>query len=120
MTSIQYPSNSEFSNGCHLLLHFNIFEYGWACPSNKQQTGVTPWDDVPEPKGTHTDIYQSGFNGFVDLRDVQLHEALLNWASEIENGHWEVGEEGVVGGIERFKEADTEDHWEKYWMPPSW
>ncbi len=29
-------------------------------------------------------------------------------------GEWEVGEEGVKGGIEKFKDADTEEHYFKY------
>ncbi|GAB1195940.1 hypothetical protein APSETT444_005205 [Aspergillus pseudonomiae] len=120
MSSIQYPSNREFSNGCYLLLPFNIGQYGRACTSDNQQMGVDACDTVPKPKGMHDDLYQSGYNGFVDLRHVQLHKVLQNWASNIENGHWEVGEDGVVGGIERFQDADTEDHWEKYWVPPSW
>ncbi|KAB8226930.1 uncharacterized protein BDW43DRAFT_317305 [Aspergillus alliaceus] len=115
-----YPSNREFSNGCYLLLPFSIGEYGWACTSDNQQMGVAPWDDVPESKGTHDDLYQPRYNGFMGLRDVQLHKVLRNWASNIEDGHWEVGKDGVIGGIERFEEADTEEYWEKYWVPPSW
>lgn len=50
----------------------------------------------------------------MDLRDVQIHKVLQNWASNIQSGHWEVGEGGVVGGIERFAEADTDEHWKKH------
>ena len=63
---------------------------------------------------THGDLYQPRYNGFVDLRDVQIHKVLQNWASNIQSGHWEVGEAGVVGGIERFAEADTDEHWKKH------
>jgi hypothetical protein len=51
---------------------------------------------------------------------MQLHKVLLNWALMVENGHWEVGEDGVVDSIEKFKEADTKQNWRKYWIPPSW
>jgi hypothetical protein len=33
-----------------------------------------------------------------------------NWTTMIENGHWEVDKDGVIGGIEKFKDPDTEDH----------
>jgi hypothetical protein len=32
-------------------------------------------------------------------------------------GDWLVGEEGIVGGIEKFKEADTKEHWKEYVIP---
>ena len=80
---------------------------------NNQQMGVDPLDDVPGRR-THGDLYQPRYNGFVDLRDVQIHKVLQNWASNIQSGHWEVGEGGVVGGIERFAEADTDEHWKKH------
>jgi hypothetical protein len=34
----------------------------------------------------------------------------------IENGHWEVGEDGVLGGIEKFKDADSEEKWNLYFV----
>jgi hypothetical protein len=51
---------------------------------------------------------------------VQIDKVLNNWADRVERGDWEVDEDGVVGGIDKFREADTEAHWQKYWIPPSW
>jgi hypothetical protein len=38
----------------------------------------------------------------------------------VENGLWEVDDDGVTGGIEKFKEADTEAHWKDYWIEFDW
>jgi hypothetical protein len=38
----------------------------------------------------------------------------------VEKGHWEVNEHGVAGGIEKFKEADTEHKWQVYWIKRTW
>ncbi|KAJ5875576.1 uncharacterized protein N7473_012923 [Penicillium subrubescens] len=40
-----------------------------------------------------------------------------NWAERVESGDWEVDENGVTGGIEKFKDADTPEHWKKYYIP---
>jgi hypothetical protein len=36
------------------------------------------------------------------------------WANLVGLGEWRVGEEGVLGGIDKFREADTEEHSHKY------
>jgi hypothetical protein len=38
----------------------------------------------------------------------------------IEDGKWEVDADGVVGGIEKWEEADTEEHRTDYQLPMSW
>jgi hypothetical protein len=35
----------------------------------------------------------------------------------VEGGIWKVDENGVVGDMETWKEADTEEGWEKYVIP---
>jgi hypothetical protein len=42
---------------------------------------------------------------------------LESWAERVEMGDWQVDEDGVVGGIDKFKEADTEEHWREYFIP---
>jgi hypothetical protein len=42
---------------------------------------------------------------------------LESWTERVEMGDWQVGEDGVVGGIDKFKEADTEEHWREYYIP---
>jgi hypothetical protein len=38
----------------------------------------------------------------------------------IEDGKWEVDADVIVGGIEKWKEADIEEHWMDYQLPMSW
>ena len=38
----------------------------------------------------------------------------------VEMGDWEVDENGIAGGIEKLKDADTPGHGEKYQIPLSW
>jgi hypothetical protein len=57
-----------------------------------QPTGILPW-------GSHSSY---------------IHKVLVNWAERVESGDWEVNGDGVANGIEKFKDADTPDHWMKY------
>ncbi|KAL4801182.1 hypothetical protein BDV18DRAFT_167636 [Aspergillus unguis] len=112
---------SFWSNGCRLLLPYGIGSNGWARQSNGQPFGIDNADERPKPQDESWSLYQAGFtNGFTNHHFVQLDKVLNNWAERVENGDWEVGQDGVAGGIEKFKEADTEEHWHKYWMPPGW
>jgi hypothetical protein len=38
----------------------------------------------------------------------------------VESEAWEIDVNGVVGGIEKFMDADTEEHWEKYVLIHWW
>lgn len=111
----------DFGNESRLLLPFGVSANGYARSSNG--IPLSPWpsnhirDDVSEG------LYQVyHFSGFLptSLRSVQVHKVLLNWAERVELGDWEVDEDGVAGGIEKFKEADTQEHWQKYQVPLSW
>lgn len=111
-----------WSNVCRLLLPFAIGGSGWARMSNGQPFGITDsdyMDEYPEPRDTHGDLYQSGTtNGITNCNLVQIDKVLNNWADRVERGDWDVDEDGVAGGIGKFREADTEAHWHKYWIPP--
>ncbi|KAL4864356.1 hypothetical protein BDV12DRAFT_201224 [Aspergillus spectabilis] len=107
----------HFSNECRLELLFGIGSNGWGRQSNGQALGLNIGYWSPQPADSTWDIYQSsGPTGWTDLRLVQIHKVLLNWAERVEEGRWQVDRDGVVGGIKKFREAD----WEKYWIPLSW
>ncbi|KAJ5139691.1 hypothetical protein N7448_003099 [Penicillium atrosanguineum] len=94
----------DFGNGSRLLLPFDLGAKGARA-------------------GGSAELYQFfNFSGFqpMDSTGVQIHKVFLNWASRVETGDWEVNEDGVAGGIEKFKEADTSGHWTKYQIPLSW
>ena len=50
-----------------------------------------------------------GYSGYLpwDLRSSYLHKVLESWAERVEMGDWQVDQDGIVGGIDKFKEADT-------------
>jgi hypothetical protein len=43
-----------------------------------------------------------------------LAAVLVNWQEQIENESWRVDENGVAGGEDVWKEADTKDKAENY------
>lgn len=111
--------NWSSGNKSRLLLPFSIGSNGFARSSNgiPFQRARFPGDGRPDQL-YQTDLF-SGYSGYLpwDSRSSYLHKALENWAERVEMGDWLVGEDGVVGGIEKFKEADTEEHWREYVIP---
>lgn len=69
---------------------------------------------------TSMELYQQGYNPFTVCHDVQLKHVIQRWITMVESGYWEVNSQGVAGGIEKWREADTEEHWQKYQLPLRW
>ncbi|KAL3469678.1 hypothetical protein BJX99DRAFT_251800 [Aspergillus californicus] len=110
-----------WSNGCRVLLPFRIRAKGWARHSNGQPFVINNFNEDVRPHDRNGAIYQARFtNGITTNHFVQINKVLNNWADRVKMGDWDVTEDGVAGGIEKFKEADTEEHWKKYWIPPAW
>ncbi|KAA8650139.1 uncharacterized protein ATNIH1004_002820 [Aspergillus tanneri] len=80
---------------------------GWAPESNN----LPMWIDVDCSYETQKSK---------DEHAVQIYKRLQNWAQRLEDGDWEVGDDGVLGGPENFTEGDTKDHWHKYRITPQW
>lgn len=57
------------------------------------------------------DLYQLGYNHFIKSHDVQINHVLRRWAEMVEEDRWKVDAEGVLGGMDMWKEADTENAW---------
>jgi hypothetical protein len=112
--------NQVFQNGCRLILPFKFGSNGRPRLSDLEVFGMISLDDDAKPEDVDSDLYQPGYNGFVPVHSVQLHKVLSNWAERVESGDWDVTEDGVAGGLDRFREADTEENWEKYWIPSAW
>lgn len=111
--------SSQSGNESRLLLPFEIGRSGFARSSNglpfiKQAVGGSTQSD----QLYRSDSF-SGYSGYLpwDSRSSYLHKVLENWTERVEKGDWLVGEDGVVGGIEKFKEADTKEHWQEYVIP---
>jgi hypothetical protein len=117
----QHGTNS-FEDGCKLLLPFTIGENRWARTSdlalyNEREDGL---DGTPLASSRSSLLFQQGYNHFIQGHDVQLKNVIWRWTWLVEQGIWEVDEDGVKGGMEKWREADTEEHWWKYVMPKSW
>jgi hypothetical protein len=113
-----------FEDGCKLVLPFLLGANEFARTSDDALIG----EDVRN-RGEHaalnveprsTELYQLGYNHIIASHDVQLKYVLWKWVEMVEEGKWEVDADGVVGGIEKWKEADTEEHWSDYQLPMTW
>jgi hypothetical protein len=68
------------------------------------------------------DLYQPGFNTFSGdwITCVRLVRVFDSWRNNIESGEWQVDPDGVMDDITKFKDADTEQGWERYYLTPDW
>jgi hypothetical protein len=113
-----------FEDGCKFILPYTLGANTFARTSDdaliSDDIGHTGEDVAVHVQPISTQLYQLGFSHFIAKHDVQLKHVLWRWVEMIEDGKWEVGAEGVVGGIDKWKEADTEQHWMDYQLPLSW
>ncbi|KAI1384807.1 uncharacterized protein F4822DRAFT_373741 [Hypoxylon trugodes] len=112
-----------FEDGARVVLPFGIGASGYARTSdgarfgeNKEEKGSL----LHRMKDTHADLYQLGYNPFIESHEVRLVQVLHLWHKQIETGAWEVGRDGVLGGIEKWREADSEAGWKGYVVLISW
>jgi hypothetical protein len=102
---------------CHMVLPFGIGANGYARKSDGALFGENYEDDHPEARDVFTELYSPGHDPFGLMHSHGLSKILKNWLGMIERGDWKVDENGVAGGIDKWKEADTEEHWDKYVLP---
>ncbi|GIK00105.1 hypothetical protein Aspvir_004120 [Aspergillus viridinutans] len=113
--SRSYPDTEEA--GFRLLLPFALR------PDTRDVDGARMSDGQLVQTGSFTDLFQHGwfhpFGG--DQRSQRMERLFDRWTELIESGVWTVGEEGVQGGIETFRDADNGNGaWRDYWIPPDW
>ncbi|KAH0495710.1 hypothetical protein TgHK011_009243 [Trichoderma gracile] len=122
LTETEPHGTHPFEDGCVLILPYAIGEHGWARTSDGALFGEETHarGPVAEPVASSTELYQQGFNHFIRTHDVQLKHVLERWAEMVEGGKWAVDGEGVVGGVDKWREADTEHGWRDYQLPMSW
>ena len=112
-----------FEDGCKLVLPFTLGSNAFSRTSDGALIGEhvrREGDEAAELEPKSADLYQLGFNHFIAAHDVQLKYVLGRWQEMVEDGKWEIDEHGAVGGVERWREADTEEHWAEYQLPMSW
>jgi hypothetical protein len=124
LTETEPQGVHPFEDGCKLVLPYPLGDNKCARTSDNAIVGeiVHAQGDLThrKVKPTSMSLYQLGYNHFIESHDVQLKHVLWKWADMVKEGKWEVDAQGVVGGMEKWKEADTEDVWQDYRLPLRW
>lgn len=97
---------------CLFLLPFGIGANGYARRSDGSKFGSrrTPVDSC-------FDLYRPGYQPFEQHHEHGLRDVLENWRGLVESGVWQVDENGVAGGIDVWREADSKERWTHYVIP---
>jgi hypothetical protein len=93
---------------CRFLLPFSLGGNGYA-----RSTAGAPFRRH-EPEDSFEDLYGLEYHPFETSTEQSLANVLRSWLKMVERGDWKIDSNGVAGGVEIWKEADTEEHWEKY------
>jgi hypothetical protein len=109
-----------FEDAVKLILPFGVGGNGFARTSDGLQIGDRRISEEPSCSNRYTDLYQQGWNPFIEMHQVRLVKVLESWEGMVEKGDWKIGARGVDGTVEDFKEADTEEGWSKFVIPISW
>ncbi|KAF2827127.1 hypothetical protein CC86DRAFT_445937 [Ophiobolus disseminans] len=124
LTETQPHDPHPFEDGSALILPFTLGSNAYARTSDGALIGEhvrrAGEDASAELESKSAELYQLGFNHFIAAHDVQLRYVLWKWAEMVEEGKWEVDERGVVDGVEKWREADTEASWADYQLLMSW
>jgi hypothetical protein len=104
------PAN-VYEDACRLILPF---ELGYSYTA-KSWAKTADW--VPFRQASNDTLYQIGGSPYTAPHQVQLKDVLVAWAWCVDGDYWKVDASGVKGGIEKFREADTEEHFERYITP---
>jgi hypothetical protein len=116
------PGSVVSRDSCALVLPYAIGKNGHARTGDEaffDENHDRTKRDIPKPGNSFDSLYQPGYNHIDPGALVQVERVFKRWLFMIQEGHWEVGPEGVKGGIEKWREADTEDNW-KYYQIVRW
>ncbi|EFQ96936.1 hypothetical protein MGYG_08861 [Nannizzia gypsea CBS 118893] len=114
--SLKVSEGQVAGEGFRLILPFPLREHH-AFPERGARTSAGSFVE----SGSVSELFQHGFFSFGgDGRAQRIERLFDRWRELVETGVWTVGEHGVEGSIEKFKDADTDDGWVHYWIPPSW
>lgn len=91
-----------FEDGSRLALPFPLGQNGYARTADGSSL------PAPRVHDGHTELYQLGQNPFISDHSSQLLATLLQFVGHIRQGMWQVGVDGVEGGADVFRQADTD------------
>ncbi|KAK7978703.1 hypothetical protein PG988_006193 [Apiospora saccharicola] len=111
-----------FEDGVKLVLPFGIGGRGYARTADGALFGEITYQMHVEAEGhdRHDSLFQIGYQPFGAGHEVRLVQVLRVWVRLVESGAWRVGPDGVLGGMQKWRDADTWWHWKKYVVPMSW
>jgi hypothetical protein len=69
---------------------------------------------------TFADLYQPGHQSFPEMYRVRLSSVLTSWLGMVQRGDWKVDANGVMGGVDEWTKADTEEWCGKYVVLVTW
>ncbi|KAK5113993.1 hypothetical protein LTR62_003116 [Meristemomyces frigidus] len=115
------PSTPRLRYPCGLYLDSCDREYAY--PQEDGIKLVLPFELEGEAKQSdlspahgHENLLQSGLDPY-NIGHAAPFQAFLETAiANIDKGHWSVDAEGVAGGIEKWRDADTEENWRNYFI----
>ncbi|GAB7333456.1 hypothetical protein MBLNU13_g05054t1 [Cladosporium sp. NU13] len=95
---------APWEDGVALILPYNVGGRGsWARMA----------DQKPFPERNDC-LYQIGWNPFIARHPPQLLAILVLWYENLQSGNWDVDQDGVVGGMEKYREANLEEYCMEY------
>ena len=109
------PTNHRsMEDGISFVLPYAIGGKGFA----RRGDGTDFADEMDGPgKDSFTELYQPGRRALEEFQAQSLAGVLESWLGMVGRGDWKVDENGVVGDVETWREADTEEGWRKYVVP---
>ncbi|KAK7919973.1 hypothetical protein PG985_007995 [Apiospora marii] len=111
-----------FEDGVKLVLPFGIGSRGYARTADGALFGENTEQrhGAIEGRDRHDALFQLGYQPFGADHEVRLVQVLWVWVRLVESGAWKVGPDGVLGGMQKWRDADTWWYWKKYVVPMSW
>ena len=114
---LYFLPDPTFEDEFKLVLPFGIGANGYARKSDGSRFGENSESEDVEVTNTFADLYQLGYSPFDGILENRLVGVLKSWLGMVERGDWKIDRYGVAGGIDVWREADTEQGWEKYTIP---
>ncbi|KAI0851204.1 hypothetical protein F5Y00DRAFT_16984 [Daldinia vernicosa] len=112
--SVERFSGDNAEEGFRLLLPFPLRALGEEHGARKSDMNLVEEKSV-------ADLFQHGFKPFGGewWRAQRLEMLFDAWTHLVESGVWKVGDNGIDGNIDMFKDADR-GQWADYRIDPSW
>ena len=97
---------------CLFILPFGIGANGYARKSDGSRFGRRE-----NGEDSHVDLYRPGYQPFEEQHEQSLVDVLESWRGMVERGDWQIDKNGVAGGMDVWREADSQEGWEGYVVP---